>query len=851
MELNLTEFGIRQFINNGQEFFYGRQKAQEGRVTGIRLVDSDKIKFAGKITESSGKEYLTEAEFDIKGLPVACRCSCESECRCRHTAALLFELMKTKGKQAGDLSANYVASKNLLNLFEKRRLEDMKTLSVAAAEKYSIEPLLYFENGKIEAELYLSKYGKRKKKIEDIFEFAIDVDRNTGKAYKEYGYNINGFTESGKALLNFIYSSSEIKAGFIALSNLSEDKSRFILSGNSLDSFFELYKDKSIDAVIDGEKIKLKTESGEPLIKTCVEITDGKAVLKKNFKISAVFNTNIYGYILLENKFYRTQVPYAGIIKDIETVFGISGGSEVVFESADFSRLVDYVIPTLVKFDLLVNPGKIFESLSMTPFVSQIYMEKKGRGICGKVKFVYGDTVIDYNDKRAYREYRNDRAETVFKLVLEGMGFYDNGPEGFIMLREDEVFSFFKYGISALSKNTEVFLSDELKVYKKSADKSINLGIRYEGNLIEIDFDTSTIDLSELNELLNAYNEKKKYYRFSDGRFLSIDDNKMFLKFVRLFNLSKKELQKGSFYTNSGRLMIFDRLFDEHEKSLISMDKGSRRLIERYNESKSQGTSLNSFYGGILRDYQKKGYEWLKSIGDCGFGGILADDMGLGKTIQVISYLNEKYKTEGEQKPSLIICPTSLIFNWEAELEAYGGGLEYEIVYGAVKKRRDILKLKTDIFVTSYETLKRDFETYKNMDFAVIVADEAQYLKNRTTRNFTAATALKGEVRFALTGTPFENNLGELWSVFEFVMPGYLGSYKKFVQNFEKPIMLHNDRGRMKEFKKLISPFILRREKGDVLRDLPEKTETCRYILMTDEQAKLYKAELLKARGVI
>lgn len=686
MELNLTEFGIRQFISDGQEFFYGRQDSEKGMVTGVRLVDSEKIKFAGKIKGKVGREYLTEVEFDIKGAPVACKCTCDSEYRCRHTAALLFELMKTKGKQAGDLSANYVASKNLLNLFEKRRLEDMKQLSVAAEERLDIEPYLYFENGKAEMELYISKYGKRKKKIEDIFEFAIDIDRNNGKAYKEYSYNISGFTRRGRRILNFIYNCSEIKAGYITLSNLSEDKSRFILNGNSLDSFFELFKDNSLNASVNGVKTKLKAETGEPYARTSVDIMEGKAVLKKDFEISAVFITNLWGYILLGSKFYRTSAEYAGVIKDIETVFNISGGKEVVFESADFSRLVDYVIPTLDKYDLLKSPGKVFDGLSMTPFRAQLYIEPKGRGICGLVKFIYGDTVINYNDKRAYREYRNDRAETVFKLILEGMGFFDNGSEGFIMLREELIFNFFKYGINALSKNTDIFLNDELKTIRKSAEKNLNIGIRYEGSLIEIDFDTSTINLDELKELLSAYDEKKKYYRFSDGRFISIDDNKIFIKFVRLFNLSKKELQKGSFYTNSGRLMIFDRLFDEHEKNLISMDKESRSLIERFNDPKSRDLTLPDFYGNILRSYQKEGYEWLKIIGSCGFGGILADDMGLGKTIQVISYLNSKYETE--EKPSLIICPTSLIFNWEAELETYGGGLKYEVVYGTGKNVR-------------------------------------------------------------------------------------------------------------------------------------------------------------------
>lgn len=858
LELNLTEFGIRRFINNGQEFFFGRKKAEEGKVTGVRLVSGENIKFAGKVIEDKPeREYLAEVCFDIKGAPCSGSCSCGEGAGCRHIAALLFELMKDNGSRRDDLSANYVASKNLLNMFEKQRLDDMKRLIVAAAEKIDIEPLVFFEKDRAETEFYIIKKGKRKKRIEDIFEFAINVDRNTGKNFRDYGYNISGFTDGGRNILNFIYSHSEIKAGFIALSNLSEDKSRFILTESSLDSFFELFWEKRISACCEGEKFKLKFEDGEPFIKVEAEVAGGRVKLKKEFKPRSIFITSAYGYILLENTLYRTSVDYACVIRNMETAFNIAEGSEIIFEAPDLGRLVDYCIPVLCKFDLLKEPGRIFDKLSMTPFKSQIFIEARGRGLCGHVKFVYGDTVIDYNDKSAYRQYRNDRAETIFKLSIEGMGFFDNGSEGFLMLSEDDIFNFLKYGISALKKNTEVFLSEDIKAIKKSAEKSINLGIRYEGGLIETEFDAEGFNPDELKEVLNAYEYRKKYYRFSDGRFLSIEDNKMFLKFVRFFDLGRKELISGSYKTGAGRLIIFDRLFDESEKSSISFDKSSRSLIEKFNDLKGSDLTVPSFYKSILRDYQKKGFRWIKSVGVCGFGGILADDMGLGKTVQMISYLYDRYRTEGgfsntaEKKPSLVVCPTSLIFNWEAELEAFGGGLKYEIVYGAGAKRKEILKRDTEIFVASYETVKRDFDIYKNMDFAVIIADEAQFIKNRATRSFDALTALKSEVRFALTGTPFENSLGELWSVFEFVMPGYLGSYKRFAINFEKPIMKNNDRNKMTALQKLISPFILRREKGDVLRDLPEKSEVIRYTLMTEEQSKLYKAELLKARGMI
>lgn len=849
MELNLTEFKIRQFINNGLEFFYGRTMAQNGRVLGVRMVDSDKIRFAGKIKDDNGKEYMAETEFNLKGEAVGSDCSCNAEGRCRHTAALLFELMNSNGEKVGELSRNYVASKNLLNLFERHRLDYIKRLGVASGEKLYVEPLLYLNGDKPEIELYVYKYGKRKKKVEDIFEFTSEIDRNIGKAFRSYKYNIDGFSDDGKKILNFIYGSSEFKTGFVVLTNLSEDKSRFILSGGLLDGFFSLYAGKRVNLKSGAKTVKIPFEEGEPYARISIEAVENKARLKKNFKDIKTFFSGYYGYILLDGRFYKTTAEYAVMLNDLSNAFNICGGEEIVFGSADVNKLVDFVVPMLQNNNLIDNAGKVFGTLSLVPFGVQVFLESRGKSICAKIKYAYGDTIIDYNDKQAYREYRNDRAETAFKLLLESLGFYDRGSDGFIMSMEDNIYSFLKYGIKALGNSAEVFLSENFKQLTRLAEKRINIGVRYEGNLIEIDFDTTDINLDELKDVLNAYREKREYYRFSDGRFLSIDDNKMFLKFVQLFNLGKNELEKGSYFTNAGRIIAFDRLFDENEKSQISFDKYSRRLIERFNNINIQDYTVPSFYNSILRDYQKKGFMWLKALSECGFGGILADDMGLGKTIQVISFLYDKYRTE--TKPSLVVCPTSLIYNWEAELESYGGGLKYELVYGSKALREKKLSKNTQIFITSYDTLKRDNDLYKNREFAVIIADEAQFIKNSRTRSFQALTEIKGEVKFALTGTPFENRLGELWSVFEFFMPGYLGSARQFADSFEKPIMRYNDADKMKQLKKLISPFILRREKGDVLRDLPEKIESCRYTIMTDEQSRLYKAELLKARGVI
>ena len=849
MDLRLSDFIIRKFIKDGQEFFYGKSQSDAGQVAGVRMVDCDRIRFAGKIKEGANKEYMAEVEFNIKGEPVSCDCSCGKESRCRHCAALMFEIMKTKGRGIGDLSTNYVASKNLLNLFEKHRLAQINKLVVASSGKFRLEPRLYFEKGRIEMELYISKRGKRKNKIEDIFEFISLTDRNNGGNMREYKYNSEGFSSDGKALLNFVFNRYEVKTGFIALSNLTEDRSRLIIKGADLDGLFDLLVNRTTEAVVNDELCTVKLSEQEPYARIIIEGADGKATLRRNFRTSGIYISNSCGYVLLDKCLYRTSAEYGAVMKDIDDSFNIAESEEIVFGANDLTGLVDFVVPMLIKNGLIENEGHIYKSLSMTPFTGQAYIESYGKQIVCKVKYIYGDTIIDYNDKTSFREYRNDRAESYLRLMLEGMGFDDRGNAGFVMTGNEQIFEFIKFGLKALGRFAEVYLGSEFKRIRKTADKTVKVGARYDGGLIEFDFDAALWKPDELRYVFAAYDEKKSFYRFSDGSFISIKDNEAFIKFLRLLGAGKKEVENGGFAVNSGAIIAIDRIFDDKEKRFLNIDKLARSIIDRFNDGNTADCPIPEFYSSVLRDYQKKGFKWLKTMGECGFGGILADDMGLGKTIQFISFLNDRYKSE--TKPSLVVCPTSLIFNWEAELESYGGGLDYAVVYGDKNSRAEILKEDRQLFITSYETLKRDIAIYRAMSFSVLAADEAQFIKNHETKNFEAVASLKTDVRFALTGTPFENRLGELWSLFDFILPGYLGKYRNFAANFEKPIMKNNDINKMNLLKKLIMPFILRREKGDVLRDLPEKSEYYSYTPMTEEQQRLYYAQLMRARGII
>ena len=238
-----------------------------------------------------------------------------------------------------------------------------------------------------------------------------------------------------------------------------------------------------------------------------------------------------------------------------------------------------------------------------------------------------------------------------------------------------------------------------------------------------------------------------------------------------------------------------------------------------------------------LRNYQKDGFRWLATLDAWGFGGILADDMGLGKTLQVIAFLLMK------KERTLIVCPASLVYNWENEIARFAPELKTAVISGTQEERKKWLKEgKADVLITSYDLLKRDIDLYQGEEFFCMVADEAQYIKNAGTLAAKTLKSIQAVRRFALTGTPIENKLSDLWSIFDFVMPGYLYGYEKFRQ--ELPIVSKEDEEALKRLQKMIAPFILRRKKTDVLKDLPEKIQEVVYTKMEPEQKKLYDAHV-------
>ena len=304
-----------------------------------------------------------------------------------------------------------------------------------------------------------------------------------------------------------------------------------------------------------------------------------------------------------------------------------------------------------------------------------------------------------------------------------------------------------------------------------------------------------------------------------------------------------QDIVRGEVQIPTYRLFEIDQMMQEDTSLHYQRSEELKKWIEDF-QTKEHEFDVPEHYQAILRDYQKKGYQWLRLMEHYHFGGILADDMGLGKTLQMITYF-DSLKGQGTH---LVIAPASLILNWQDELMKFSNDLSVLCVYGNKEEREKQLKdqEKYDVLITSYDYLRRDIEWYEKLSFHTVVIDEAQNIKNPKTRNAICVKRLKAKQRFALTGTPIENSLAELWSIFDFLMPYYLYHYSYFLEQFERPIVKEHNEQKQERLKQMITPFVLRRNKKDVLYELPEKIEQTLYMHLSEEEEKLYLANLVQ-----
>ena len=490
----------------------------------------------------------------------------------------------------------------------------------------------------------------------------------------------------------------------------------------------------------------------------------------------------------------------------------------------------------------------------------------------------YGDfTFSPLADEHVPREICRDvPAEFYISRLITRYFSYWEDESGELVIRGDEeaLYQVLSEGMTQFQEVGEVWLSESVRHLRVLPPPEVSMGVSLGGGWLDLKIETAGINPAELLQVLSEYRQKKKYYRMKNGEFLQLSGGGLQAldSLTADLGLTKSEFQAGEAKIPAYRAFYLDSLSGDGRMKLFQRDEAYGMMVRDLKTAQSVSYAVPAVLEKTLREYQKIGYTWMRTLARYHFGGILADDMGLGKTLQVIALLTAFYQEKTEQKaagnegsgselplPSLIVCPASLVYNWGQEFARFSPGIRVLLIAGTAKERQEQLEGQmrveasegAQVIITSYDLLKRDREAYLGRTFEYEIIDEAQVIKNAKTQGAKAVKEISANARFALTGTPVENRLSELWSIFDFLMPGFLYSYRKFRERYELPIVKNQDPEALTALRRMTGPFVLRRLKKDVLRELPTKEERIVYSAASGRQQKLYTASALKLKEAL
>ena len=884
---------------------YARAKAYENRVQDLECETAENgVRHLSADVRGSGRNlYRTQAWLRQNGSFVSASCTCsfnengEGPC-CKHIGALLLHevdepeekteskpekkaLLDIPGVQRGTEFAKEAATRKdsyvsgLEMLFGRKWRGDEPVSDVQAQEllrAYQEDALAEVESltasdgqqrgfAELEPELILDYSGQppllrlrisdggRQYVVKSIPELLTAIEKERSVSYGKtlaFVHRWDAFTSEAQKILTLLrrqqdtVKSVEAATGRPTRSIANGPAGSVPLSGELLDELVALYEPR-------GEVGGYALRKGLPALTLQVEKKRGGVHIVVEPSLYTLQGLD-YSYLYNEDTIWKLErAEAARLLPALNALCG----SGLFFTSKDAVSFCSFVLPELGRKITIDDPDRLLlNQIPLEPVV-QFYLDAPHMGaVRAHPEFLYGeDRVTPFaaptdllRDARAER-----RAGRLLQTYLTQQT--DTSPAEYGTDDEDTLVTFLEEGVPALLAEGEVYLSDAFRDLQAAPPK-ISVGVSVQGSVLDLEVDTGEFPVSELKALLKSLHQKKRYHRLRDGRLLRLDDSLEVLdELNETLELSGAKLGQNHAQLPLYRAPSLDWALSGQTGVRFNRDDAFRRISRSFHAVKDSEYAPPVSLQKTLRKYQRDGYRWLRTLDGYGMGGILADDMGLGKTVQVLSYLLAM-KQNGQTLPSLIVCPASLVLNWAEECQKFTPELSCVVVDGDAAHRAELAESwpAADLVVTSYDLLRRDEALYEGQEFYACILDEAQAIKNHTTQKYKAVCKVRSRVRFALTGTPVENRLGELWSIFSFLMPGYLPPYKSFCSRFEKPIVQEEDQTAVRRLNQLTGPFILRRMKSDVLKELPPKTENVYRIELEEEQRKLYLAAVVDAR---
>ena len=853
------------------------------RIKNIKYDDENNFSVRAVVETRENEILVTVFVKDGRVDNYGCECSMNL---CSHVLATLIELdenekyensLRLSDKVKSDISRRNLLKLNKINEIKKQELnknaymliENFKSeikndelkekdnnfkVNNIVNEYIKIIPKFNFENNMQTLEFYIT--DTQVYKIKNILEFADNIENN--KVFKygqklEFKHDIKLFDEVSKKIIEYIIKYAKVlentnsyinKINPFIITNLE----KFILTETMIDEIYDILKDKKVSIINKDYMISLRETNIEIKLEN---INNEEYKLKCDIIKYSFFVSNKYIYFIQDIEV--TRVKYNKYLEKILNILKDNGNEKFLFNTSTLTQFFTVIYPKIKKYMVGIEKTRLEKYIPVELAVKVFLDLNDNNDIIATVNYVYGS--ISFNP---YKEDLNTISRDMISEIkvakhFENSGFLQFSDGKLVIIDEENTYEFLTDKINEFVENYEVLITEKFKAKKVKTAKITNLSMSVKNNLLDIDLSNINIDLKELREVLNSYKLKKKYYKLNDGTFLNIQNSKdleTLNELTESLDISLKDISDGYFRVPIYRSMYLEKLFSNNKSIIIEKNNEFRNLINDIEKSEEIEYKLPINLKANLRNYQENGYKWLSSLDSYGFGGILADDMGLGKTLQIITLIERYIENNKSSLPTLVVCPSSLVLNWKNEINKFANNLKVNIISGKYEERKTAIKQinKYNVVITSYDSLKRDIDEYKKYEFRYVVADEAQYIKNANTQNSKAIKIINGKTRFALTGTPIENSLSELWSIFDYILPGYLYSNAKFKKMYEKPITKDEDNVVLDKLKNLVKPFILRRVKKEVLTELPEKNISILENEMVDKQDEVYKAHLLLAK---
>lgn len=801
--------------------------------------------------------YKVLVGFDQSGSLGHTHCDCKAHAKypgfCKHIVAVLLELLERQPK-----SATGMRSRQDPGRLAREMLALLDGEAAEQGPELKLEITLHWRRGDFALSMKLGQ--DRLYVLKDFREFFAAINSGQplyfGKqfTYEPQRHRFSAQDQALVGLLRDVYSLDEHRA------RGSYDRTRLAVNKEVTMPEAMLAK---VMTLLEGRKFNL--EAGHRYL-TDVELT--QADLPLNFALSAgggdllmtvhsppglEFLDGNLKFALLGNKIYQPSPEQVRALRPVFYGLKHSQGNTIRLPREYREEFVSMLLPALKGAGKVkIDPG-LAQDFYHHPLVARVWLDGSAEAVSAQVEFCYGQyTVNPFSSQQPSTGdkilVRDMTGECTLMDQLERAGFtVRNG--GLHLEGVDKVFELFFQVAPALQELAEVYYSHSLgrsaSVIRPTPRGHVSMTA---GNLLEVDFELEGVSREELAEVFLSLREKRRYHRLRDGSLLALDQEGLgsMAEMLEELDVKKGDLARGSIQVPAYRAFALDHYLNDENLRSFRRDRSFKELLTRVQDNDTQ-FQLPAHLEPVLRDYQKRGFQWLKTLAACNMGGILADEMGLGKTLQVLALL----QSEGPlAKPALVVVPTSLLYNWQAEIKRFTPQLRVAVIAGTRGERLELLKdIDVDVVVTSYALIRRDIREYQGVDFSWCILDEAQYIKNPASLTARAVKTISSQGRLALTGTPIENSLTELWSVFDFLMPGFLWGHKKFIQHFAKPIEQDGNAQRAAELSRRLAPFVLRRLKKDVLKELPAKIEHTMLSELTREQKKIYLAWLERIRG--